>query len=138
MTFEQKPWTNPSEKCCFWHFIELQFSGLKIFLMYPKDQKMIFPYLFHPKKISGKNFDFSTKSMDYPLRKMSIFFFKFLKLWLSGLKFILFYREYQETIFSNIISSKTLMRDFLARFKTLICWSKIIDSFPEYKFFFLT
>ena len=82
--FGQKPWTNPSEKCCFWHFIKLQFSGLK---------------------------------------------------------FILFYPEYQETIFSNIISSKTLMRKslnfwqkpctnllgngrFLALLRTLPFWSK--------------
>ena len=47
--------------------------------------------------------------MDYPLRKMSLFF-DFLKLWFSGLKFNLFYPEYQETIFYNIIFSKTLMR----------------------------
>ena len=37
--FEQKPYTNPSEKCCFWHFIEFHFSGLKIILFYPKDKK---------------------------------------------------------------------------------------------------
>ena len=50
--------------------------------------------------------------MDYPLRKM-LFLFEFLRLWFSGLKCILFYPEYQETIFSNIISSKTLTRKSL-------------------------
>ena len=39
-------------------------------------------------------------------------FFEFLKLRFSGLKFF-FYPEYQETIFSYIISSKTLMRKSL-------------------------
>ena len=37
---------------------------------------------------------------------MTIFFY-LLKLSFSGLNFILFYTEYQETIFSNIITSKT-------------------------------
>ena len=50
--------------------------------------------------------------MDYPLRKMTIFV-DLLKLQFSGLKFILFYPEYQETIFWNIITSKTLIRKSL-------------------------
>ena len=40
----------PSQKCCFWQFIEPQFSGLKIILIYPKDQKMVCTNLFYPKK----------------------------------------------------------------------------------------
>ena len=71
--FGQNPWTNPSEKCCFWHFIELQFSGVKIILFYPKDQKMIFTNLFYQKKIDKKKFDFWTKTVDYPLLQISMF-----------------------------------------------------------------
>ena len=37
-------------------------------------------------------------------------FFVPFKTFVFGLKFILFYTEYQETIFSNIITSKTLLR----------------------------
>ena len=48
--FGQKPWTNPLEKYPFWHFLELQFSGLKITLFYPKYQKIIFTDLISPKK----------------------------------------------------------------------------------------
>ena len=78
--------------------------------------------------------------MNYPLKNMSISF-NFIKLKFSGLKLILFYPEYQETIFWNINSSKTLMRkslnfgknhglnfkekvDFLALLRTLPFWSK--------------
>ena len=43
--------------------------------------------------------------MDYPLSK-GPFFSTFQNLSFFGLKFILFYPEYQETIFSNITSSK--------------------------------
>ena len=43
------------------------------FFCYPQDQKMIFTDLFIQKKISKKKYDFWTKTMDYPLRKMSIF-----------------------------------------------------------------
>ena len=71
--FGQKPWTNPSEKRCFWHFIELQFSGLKIIPFYPNDQKMIFTNLFYPKKINKKKYDFWTKTVDYPLSQISLF-----------------------------------------------------------------
>ena len=81
--FRQKPWTNPLEKCRFWHFfelqfsglwhsLELQFSGLRIILFYPKYQKMIFTNLFSPKKVNLKKFDVWTKTMDYPLWKMSM------------------------------------------------------------------
>ena len=91
--FGQKPWTNPSEKCCFWHFIELQFSGVKIILFYPKDQKMIFTNLFYPKKIDKKKFDFWTKTVDYPLWQNSMFC-PFKNLISSGVKIVLFYPEY--------------------------------------------
>ena len=48
--FGQKPWTNPLEKCCFWHFLELQFSGLKIILFYREYKKALFSDLITPKK----------------------------------------------------------------------------------------
>ena len=71
--FGQRPWTNPLEKCRSWHFLTVQFSRLKIIFFYPQDQKMIFTDLFIQKKITKKKYDFWTKTMDYPLRKMSIF-----------------------------------------------------------------
>ena len=71
--FGQKPWTNPVEKCCFWHILELQVSGLKIILFHAKYQKMIFTNLFSPKKIKEKKFDVWTNTMDYPLWIMWMF-----------------------------------------------------------------
>ena len=59
--------------------------------------------MISPKNTNKEKFDFWTKTMDYP--PMSIFF-DFLKLKFSALKFILFYPEYQEMIFSNIILQK--------------------------------
>ena len=112
------------------HFLKLYFSGLKIILFFSRISKNNID-LISPKNANKKNFYFWTKTMAYPLRKMSIFF-DFLKLQFSGLELFFFYPEYQKTIFSNIISLKTLVRKilnypgpydnvhFLALFKTLI------------------
>ena len=106
----------------------------------PNKLTWIFSDLICPKNTNEKNFDSWAKTEDYPLRKMSIFL-DLSKLWFSGLKLILFYLGYQRTIFSNIISSKTLMRKslnfgqkpctnllgkgrFLALLRTLPFWSK--------------
>ena len=83
--------------------LKLQFSGLKIITFYPEYQKTIFCDLISPKNTNKEKFDFWTKTMDYP--PWSIFF-DFLKLKFSALKFILFYPENQEMIFSNIILQK--------------------------------
>ena len=56
--FGQKPWTNSLEKCRSWHFLTVQFSGLKIIFFYQQDQKMIFIDFFYPKKINKKKYDF--------------------------------------------------------------------------------
>ena len=93
------------ENVDFLSLLKLQYSGLKIILFYPEYQKTIFSDLISPKNTNKKKFDFWTKTMDYPPWKMFLFF-DFLKLKFSGLKFILFYLEYQETIFSNIILQK--------------------------------
>ena len=71
--FGQNHRLTPQKNVVFWHFIELQFSGLKIILFYPKDQKMIFTDLFYPKKINKKKYDFWTKTVDSPLWKISLF-----------------------------------------------------------------
>ena len=94
------------------HFLKLHFSDLKIILFFIQNiKKQYFLTLFlQKKKKTKKNFDFWTKkTLYYTLRKMTIFFLPF-KTFVFGLKFILFYTEYQETIFSNIINSKTLLR----------------------------
>ena len=72
--FGQKPWSNPLEKCRSWNFLTVQFSGLKIiFFSIHKLKKWSLPTCFIQKKINKKKYDFWTKTMDYPLRKMSIF-----------------------------------------------------------------
>ena len=92
------------------HFLKLHFSDLKIILFLSRTSKNnIFWLYFSKKKKTKKNFDFWTKkTLYYTLRKMTIFLP--FKTFVFGLKFILFYTEYQETIFSNIITSKTLLR----------------------------
>ena len=77
-----------------------------------KISKSIFSDLIIPKNPNEKKFYFWAKTEDYPLRKLTIIF-DLLKLQFSGLKFILFDPEYQETIFPNIITSKTLIRNSL-------------------------
>ena len=90
------------------HFLKLHFSDLKIILFLSRTSKNNIFWLYFSKK--KKNFDFWTKKKPciIPLGKWP-FFLPF-KTFLFGLKFILFYTEYQETIFSNIITSTTLLR----------------------------
>ena len=111
MIFGHKLWILPLANLTVLHFLKLYFSGLKIILFSPECPKTIYSDLISPKNTNKKNFDFWTKTMDYPLRKMSIFFrlFKTLVVWSR----IFFYPEYQKTIFSNIITSKTLVRKSL-------------------------
>ena len=88
--------------------------------------------------------------MDYPLKKMSLFF-EFLKICFSALKFILFYPEYQKTIFSDLISPKnprkknfdfwpkkmeyplTKMTIFSDLLKLQFSGLKCIPFYPEYQ-----
>ena len=71
------------ENLTVWHFLKLYFSGLKIILFFSRKSKNNISDLISPKNTNKKNFDFWTKTMDYPLRKMSIFFrlFKTLDVW---------------------------------------------------------
>ena len=72
--FGQKPWTNPLEKCRSWNFLTVQFSGLKIiFFLSTSSKNDLYRLVLSKKKINKKKYDFWTKTMDYPLRKMSIF-----------------------------------------------------------------
>ena len=72
------------------------------------------------KNPNEKKFDFWTKSMDYALRKMSIFG-QLLKRYFCGLKIILFYLKYQKTIFSDLIIPKNPNeKKFDFRTKTMI------------------
>ena len=93
------------------HFLKLHFSDLKIILFLSRTSKNnIFRLYFSKKKKLKKISIFGQKKpLYYTLRKMTIFFLPF-KTFVFGLKFILFYSEYQETIFSNIITLKTLLR----------------------------
>ena len=72
------------------HFLKLYFSGLKIILFSPEYQKTTFSDLISLKNTNKKNFDFWTKTMDYPLRKMAIFFrpFKTLVFWCKIYSFL--------------------------------------------------
>ena len=93
------------------HFLKLHFSDLKIILFLSRTSKNNIFWLYFSKK-NKKNKKISIfgqkKPCIIPLGKWP-FFLPF-KTFVFGLKFILFYTEYQETIFSNIITSKTLLR----------------------------
>ena len=72
--FEQKTMDYAVRKISiFWHLLKRLFCGLKIILFYLKYQKTIFSDMIIPKNPNEKKFDFWTKTMDYLLRKMSIF-----------------------------------------------------------------
>ena len=98
LIFEQNHGLSPLENLAVLLFLKLQFSGLKIIVFDPefKKKKKYFLTWLLQKNTNKKNVDFWTKTMDYPLSKISIIF-DFLKPKFSGLKLILFYPEYQET-----------------------------------------
>ena len=109
--FGQKPWTIPFGKSRCFTLSKNLYCWSKIVLFYPEYQKTIFSDLISPKNTNRKYFDFWPKKWIISLEKT--IFADLLKLQFSGLKFNFFYPEYPETIFSNITSSKTLMRKSL-------------------------
>ena len=155
------------ENLTVWHFLKLYFSGLKIILSFlqnikkqyfwldfsdtipfwsknhsflSKISKTISSDLIIPKKPNEKKFDFWTKTMDYPLTIMSIFW-HFLKRYFSGLEIFLFYPKYEKKCFltwsfqknpnekKSDFWTKTMDQalrkmSFLALFNGSIFWSK--------------
>ena len=110
--FGQKRWIILFGKCRSFALFKTTFFWSKnySFLSRTSKNNIFWLYFSKKKKKTKKNFDFWTKkTLYYTLRKMTVFFLPF-KTFVFGLKFILFYTEYQETIFSNIITSKTLLR----------------------------
>ena len=110
--FGQKPWIIPLGKCLFlapfktltfWSKIILVcLALLRTILFWSKQHsflskisKTISSDLIIPKKKSEKRFDFWTKTIDYPLTIMSIFW-HFLKRYFSGLEIFFFYPKYEE------------------------------------------
>ena len=97
LIFGKKPQIIPFGKSrCFALFKTFFFLVSESFFFIQNIKKQYF--LKSPKNTTKKNFDFWTKTMDYPLRKMSLFF-DFLKLWFSGLKFILFNQNIKKRSF---------------------------------------
>ena len=83
------------------HFLKAYFSGLKIILFFSRISKTNFFWSDFSKKTQIRKISiFGQKPWIIPLGKCP--FFQVFKIKFSGLKFILFYPEYQETIFSNI------------------------------------
>ena len=111
MIFGQKLWILPSGKSHCLALFKTSFFWSKNYFFFSRISKNNISDLISPKNTNKKNFYFWTKTMDYPLGKMSIFF-DFLKLVFWSRTFF-FYPEYQKTIFSNIISLKTLRRKIL-------------------------
>ena len=106
--FGQKRWIILFGKCRSFAFFKTTFFWSKNYFFFIQNiKKQYFLTLFlQKKKISI--FGQKKKPCIIPLGKWP-FFLPF-KTFLFGLKFILFYTEYQETIFSNIITSTTLLR----------------------------
>ena len=74
LNYGQKPWINfCSKRSTFWCSLQRYLSGLKIILFYLKYQKTIVSDLIIPKNPNKKIFNVSTKTIDYLLKKMSIF-----------------------------------------------------------------
>ena len=103
--FEQKAM---KENVSFLAFVKTLILWSKNHSFLSKISKTIFSDLIIPKNPNEKKFNFWTKTMDYPLRKMSIFLapFKTLIFWS---KIILFYQEYRKKrFFSDLITPNKL------------------------------
>ena len=109
--FGQKRWIILFGKWRSFPFFKTTFFCSKNYSFFIQNiKKQYFPTLFLKKKKKLKKISIfgQKKTLYYTLRKMTIFLPS--KTFVFGLKFILFYTEYQETIFSKIITSKTLLR----------------------------
>ena len=109
LIFGQKPWIIPFGKCRWFALFKSLFFWSKNHPFFSRISKtnLLWPDFFQKTQIKKISI-FGPKPWIIPLGKCP--FFQVFKLKFSGLKFILFYPEYRETIFSNAISSKTLMR----------------------------
>ena len=134
----------PSPFGKFWLFVlfwKVTLFGPKSILLYPEYPKTMLSGLICPINTHGKNFDFLTKTMDWTLWKISLFW-KFLKSHFSGLERIHFYPEYKKNIFSGLSCPQNTDGekfnffdknhggtpledfDFLEFFETLLFWYK--------------
>ena len=109
----------------FWHFLKLYFSGLKIILFFSRKSKNNISDLISPKNTNKKNFYFWTKTMDYPLRKMSIFF-DFLKLQFSGLELFFLSRISRNDLFEHNQFKNTSEKNFQFWAKTP--WTNLLGK----------
>lgn len=109
--FGQKRWIILFGKCRSFALFKTTFFWSKNYSFLSRTSKNnIFWLYFSKKKKKLKKISIfgQKKPCIIPLGKWP--FFVPFKTFVFGLKFILFYTEYQETIFSNIITSKTLLR----------------------------
>ena len=109
LNFGQKPWTNLLGKIDFLALLRTIPFWSKNHSFLSKISKTISSDLIIPKKPNEKRFDFWTKTMDYPLTIMSIFW-HFLKRYFSGLEIFLFYPKYEKKSFLTWSFQKTQMK----------------------------
>ena len=74
MIFGQKLWILPFGKSPCFALLNTLFFWSKNRSFLSRISKTIFSDLISPKNTNKKNFDFWTKTMDYPFRKVAIFF----------------------------------------------------------------
>ena len=101
---------SPSENVNVLHFLKVQFSGLKNHSFLSIRSKIIFTNFFSPKKKGEKVWFLDKNHGLSPLENRAVL--HFLKLCIAGLKIVLFYPEYQKTIFSDLISPKNTNRKY--------------------------
>ena len=102
---------SPSENVNVLHFLKVQFSGLKNHSFLSIRSKIIFTNFVSPKKKKGEKVWFLDKNHGLsPLENLAVL--HFLKLYIAGLKIVLFYPEYQKTIFSDLICPKNTNRKY--------------------------
>ena len=123
MIFGQKLWILPYGKShCLVLFKTLFFWSKNYSFFFQNIKKQYF-WLISPKNTNKKNFDFWTKTMDYPLRKMSILdkncwfsplenltVLHFLKLYFSSLKILLFFSRISKNNISDWFLQKIQIR----------------------------
>ena len=98
---------NPFEKIrIFYTFLKRNYSVKESLLFYLEYQQTIFLGLFCPKTNYGKNSNFWPKPWTNPFAKIPIFS-TFLKRHFCVQESLLFYLEYQQTIFVGLFCPKT-------------------------------
>ena len=97
-------WSNPLGKCRFWHFLHLQFSGLKMIFSIQNIKKRSLLSCFLPPQKITKRLIFDQKPWIIPFGKWGLF--GFFETSISGQNIILFIQNTKNDLFCHNLMRK--------------------------------